>query len=194
MVKKTLFVNACVRPDSRTNILAQHVLKKIGGEIEEVNLEQENIQPLNRQRLQEREDLLKKKDYSADMLKYAKQFAAADTVVISAPYWDLSFPAMVKNYMEAVTVQGVTFYYNEEGIPQGLCNAKKVIYVTTAGGPVAEFNFGFDYVKGLCQLLYGIGDVTCYKAEMLDVIGMDVEAILKKTKDEIDKDFQSYSK
>lgn len=193
-MKKTLFVNACVRPDSRTNILAQHVLKKIGGEIEEVNLEQENIQPLNRQRLQEREDLLKKKDYSADMLKYAKQFAAADTVVISAPYWDLSFPAMVKNYMEAVTVQGVTFYYNEEGIPQGLCNAKKVIYVTTAGGPVAEFNFGFDYVKGLCQLLYGIGDVTCYKAEMLDVIGMDVEAILKKTKDEIDEDFQSHSK
>lgn len=193
-MKKTLFVNACVRPDSRTNILAQHVLKKIGGEIEEVNLEQENIQPLNRRRLQEREELLKKKDYSADMLKYAKQFAAADTVVISAPYWDLSFPAMVKNYMEAVTVQGVTFYYNEEGIPQGLCNAAKVIYVTTAGGPVAEFNFGFDYVKGLCQLLYGIGDVTCYKAEMLDVIGMDVEAILKKTKDEIDEDFQSHSK
>lgn len=193
-MKKTLFVNACVRPDSRTNILAQHVLKKIGGEIEEVNLERENIQPLNRRRLQEREDLLKKKDYSADMLKYAKQFAAADTVVISAPYWDLSFPAMVKNYMEAVTVQGVTFYYNEEGIPQGLCNAKKVIYVTTAGGPVAEFNFGFDYVKGLCQLLYGIGDVTCYKAEMLDVIGMDVEAILKKVKEEIDEDFQSHSK
>ena len=44
---KTLFVNACVRPESRTKILADHLLDKLGGEIEEVNLEKENIQPLN---------------------------------------------------------------------------------------------------------------------------------------------------
>ncbi|MBQ4596100.1 MAG: NAD(P)H-dependent oxidoreductase, partial [Firmicutes bacterium] len=126
------------------------------------------------------------------MLKYAKQFAAADTIVIAAPYWDLSFPAMVKNYLEAVTVQGVTFYYNEEGIPQGLCKAQKVYYVMTAGGPTSmpqqSFNLGFDYVKGLCQLLYGIKDVKCFKAEMLDVIGMDVEAILDKAKETLDNE------
>ena len=120
----------------------------------------------------------------------AKQFAEADTIVIAAPYWDLSFPAMVKNYLESVTVQGVTFYYNEEGIPQGLCKAQKVYYVMTAGGPTSmpeqSFNFGFDYVKGLCQMLYGIKDVKCFKAEMLDVIGMDVEAILDKAKETID--------
>ena len=54
--------------------------------------------------------------------------------------------------------------------------------------PEQSFNFGFDYVKGLCQLLYGIKDVKCFKAEMLDVIGMDVEAILDKAKETIDNE------
>lgn len=188
-MEKILFVDACVRQNSRTKLLAQHLLQKMNGDIEEVNLERENIQPLNAKTLQERDALLKAKDYSADVLKYARQFAAADTVVIAAPYWDLSFPAMVKNYFEAVTAQGVTFYYDEEGIPQSLCKTQRVIYVMTAGGPIAEFNFGFDYVKGLCQVLYGIKDVSCYQAEMLDVIGMDVEGILKQTMEEIDRDF-----
>lgn len=184
---KTLFINACVRPDSRTRKLAQHALDKIGGEIQEVNLEKEDIRPLNNETLEIRNKLLKNKEYSADLLKYAVQFAEADTVVIAAPYWDLAFPAMLKAYLEAVTVQGVTFYYNEQGIPQGLCKAKKVVYVMTAGGPTEGFNFGFDYVKGLCRMLYSIEDVVCFKAEMLDVIGMDVEGILNKAKKEIDE-------
>ena len=185
---KTLFVNACVRPQSRTMMLAQHTLEKIGGEIEELKLESENIQPLNINTMEERDCILHEKKYDADMLKYARQFAEADNIVIAAPFWDLSFPAMVKNYLEAVTVQGVTFYYNEKGIPQGLCKAKQVIYVMTAGGPVEGYNFGFDYVKGLCQMLYGIHDVKCFKAEMLDVWGMDVEAILDEAKKKIDEE------
>ena len=185
---KTLYVNACVRPESRTKILAEYVLDKLGGEIEELNLEKEDIKPLNYNSMIQRDEALKSGDGNSEILKYAKQFAEADTVVIAAPFWDLSFPAMVKNYLEAVTVQGVTFRYSEEGIPQGLCKAKQVIYVMTAGGPCEGFNFGFDYVKGLCQMLYGIKDVKCFKADMLDVIGIDLEAVINKTKEEIDRE------
>ena len=39
-----LFVNACVRPQSRTLKLAKHVLSKLNGDVQEVNLEKENIQ------------------------------------------------------------------------------------------------------------------------------------------------------
>ena len=93
---KTLFVNACVRPESRTKILADYLLDKLGGEIEEVNLEKENIQPLNYETMLARDEMIKNPGGSDYMLKYAKQFAEADTIVIAAPYWDLSFPAMVK--------------------------------------------------------------------------------------------------
>lgn len=183
---KTLFINACVRENSRTMILAQHVLDKVGGDITEVNLEKENIQPLNSETLKRRDEVLKQGSHSDEMLKYAVEFAKADTIVIAAPYWDLAFPAMLKCYLEAVTAQGVTFYYDDNGMPAGLCKAQKVVYVETCGGPCEGFNFGFDYVKGLCTLLYGIKDVVCFKAEMLDVIGMDVDAILAKAKEEID--------
>lgn len=185
-MKKILFVNACVRPESRTAELARYLLDKLEGDVEELKLGDEDIRPLDLAALTKRNSFVEAGDFSDDMFRYAKQFIAADTVVMAAPYWDLSFPAMVKAYMEAVTVQGLTFYYTKEGIPKGLTNVKKVIYVTTAGGPVGEFNLGFDYIKAVCGGLYSIYDVTCHKAEMLDVIGADVEGILQEVRDEID--------
>ena len=183
---KTLFVNACVRPESRTLKLAKHVLEKLGNDYTEVNLEKENIQPLNLETLQQRDVLLKEQKFDAPMLKYAKQFAESETVVIAAPYWDLSFPAMLKNYIEAVTVNGITFTYSEEGRPVSLNNIKKVVYVTTSGGPMANMDYGCEYIAGVCKNLYGIEDIKCYKAEMLDVFVDDVDGILAKVMEEID--------
>lgn len=188
-MEKVLFINACVRQESRTRRLAQHVLDKTGGNITEVDLEKENIRPLGMKGLEIRDEYGRKKDFSHDIFKYAKQFAEADMVVVAAPFWDLSFPAMVKVYFEAVTVQGVTFYYNEEGIPTGLCNGKKLIYVTTGGGPVEGMNLGFEYVDALCKNFYGIKETICFKAEMLDVIGEDVEGRLKAAEAEIDESY-----
>lgn len=56
-MKKTLFINACVRPESRTRMLAQHALDRMGGEITEVNLGKENIEPLRLERLELRNAL-----------------------------------------------------------------------------------------------------------------------------------------
>ena len=181
-----LFVNACVRPESRTMQLAEYILDRLCGQVVEVNLEQEQIQPLNRERLEERDAVLAAGQDDAEILRYANQFKNADTIVIAAPYWDLSFPAIVKNYLESVTVCGVTFKYSPDGIPIGLCKAKRLIYAMTAGGPVFSPDYGFDYVKALAQNFYGIQDVKCFKAENLDIIGADVQKILNETKKEID--------
>lgn len=64
-----------------------------------------------------RVELSDKGDFSNEMFKYAHQFAESDTVVIAAPYWDLSFPAVLKAYLEAVSVCGITFKYDEQGVP-----------------------------------------------------------------------------
>lgn len=87
-MKKTLFINACVRPESRTYILAQHVLKKIGGQVEELNLEKENINPLNSKGLEIRDKYGQKGDFSHEIFKYARQFSEAERIVVAAPYWD----------------------------------------------------------------------------------------------------------
>ena len=101
--------------------------------------------------------------------------------MIAAPYWDLSFPAALKNYIEAVNVVGITFAYTEEGIPYGLCKAERLIYVTTAGGPIVSDDYGYGYVRELSRSYWGISDTVCVKAEGLDIIGADVEAILNET-------------
>lgn len=179
-MKKILFVNACVRPISRTHELAKSVLEYLDGEIEAINLETEQIPPLDSKRLQMRDTLLQSKTYDAPMLQYANQFANADIIVIAAPYWDLAFPSLLKIYMEAVTVSDVSFSY-VQGVPKGLCKAERLIYVTTAGGSIVK-DFGFQYIKALAEGFYGISDVTCIKAENLDVWGNDVQAIMSEAK------------
>lgn len=185
-MEKLLFINGCVRPESRTLELAKAVLSKWHGEVLEVNLETENIQSLNGALLNRRHEFELKKDFSDDMFKYAHQFVEADVILIALPYWDLSFPAMFRTYLEAVTVNGLSFYYTPEGYPAGLCKARKLMYVTTAGGPIWNPDFGFDYVKTMAQMFFGIQSVTAFKAENLDIIGADVDYILSQVKAEIE--------
>ena len=180
-MEKILFINACVRPNSRTLELAKHVLSKFSGEVEEVKLYDVDLSPLNLTEMQLRDNAAKNKDFSNGVFDLAKQFASAETIVIAAPYWDLMFPSVLKCYFEKITVNGLTFCYGEKGIPQGLCKGKKLVYVTTSGGPI-KVNFGYDYVTALAKNFYGIDGVTCVKAEGLDVYGANVQSIIERAK------------
>ena len=179
-----LFVNGCVRENSRTLELANAVLERLPNDVEEIRLYPDGPDGLDAEELRLREALLEKGNLDHPMFRYARQFAAADTIVIAAPYWDLAFPAKVRAYLEEITVSGITFRYGPDGIPRGLCRAEKLIYVMTAGGPVYQ-NFGFDYVKALAQNFYGITDIRLVKAEGLDIWGADPYQILEQAKREI---------
>lgn len=183
-MNKILFINACVRPASRTLELAKCALDKLYGEIEEINLYETPLFPLDANGILAREEASDKNDFSDISFKLAKQFAEADEIVIAAPYWDLMFPAVVKSYFETVTVSGLTFVYGNNGIPKGLCKAKRLIYVTTSGGPII-YNFGFDYVSALAKSFYGIPDIKYINAQGLDIYGADTDAILRNAKDSI---------
>ena len=173
-----LFINACVRKNSRTLVLAKNVMKDMPGEITELNLGVENIEPLNTELLERREALLKDGQLDDPMFRYAKQFADADEIVIAAPFWDLSFPAKLKMYLEQITVAGITFQY-KNGRPTGLCKAKKLTYVTTSGGPIFD-DFGYTYVKALAQKFYGIPKTTAVRAMNLDVDMIPAQELLEK--------------
>ena len=59
IMMSTLFINACVRENSRTLVLAGNILKDIPGEIIEVDLNQVTIAPLTRELLEKRDSLLR---------------------------------------------------------------------------------------------------------------------------------------
>ncbi|MDD6739156.1 MAG: NAD(P)H-dependent oxidoreductase [Coriobacteriaceae bacterium] len=187
-MKTILFVNSCLNQESsRTQRLADAVLDKMleeaaaAGEqaqVEELSLVDAGIEGLDEETLAFRSERSAAKDFTHELFAPARQFREADEIVIAAPYWDLSFPAMLKAYIEQLCVNGLTFSYSEEGIPVGHCLAKRLTYVTTAGGYLGAYNMGFDYVAAVCKLYFGIEESRCISAEGLDIWGNDAEAIL----------------
>lgn len=180
-----LYVNSCVRDESRTDRLARALLEKLSNEthdeIQEVKLEKEflngKLQPLTKESLKKRDDLLEAADYADPFFDYARQFSQADTVVVSAPFWDASVPAILRTYLENIYAIGIVTKHDENGAPVGLCRAKKLYYVTTVG---AEFfpDFSYNYVAALATQIFGIPETELIKAEMLDVDGYDAEKIV----------------
>lgn len=178
MDKSILYVNACVRKESRTQRLAEKLLSILDKPFEEIRLEEISFPISSEEYLNTRDQLISKGDLQNPLFDPARQFSEAEMIVIAAPYWDLSFPAMLKQYLEQISIVGITFRYTEEGIPKGLCKAKRLYYVTTAGGLYVPEEYGFGYVKALAQGYYGIQDVRKIEAVGLDIDGADVNAIM----------------
>lgn len=184
-MSKILFVNACVRENSRTLELAQCILENLSGEIEKVDLFALELHPLDQIGMETRAKASQSRDFSDSSFDFAKQFASAEVIVIAAPYWDLMFPAVLKTYLENVSVAGITFSYSDNGVPLGLCKAKKLYYVTTAGGYIGNNNFGFTYMKALAQTLFGIPTARCILAEGLDISDDCAREAMEKAMKEI---------
>lgn len=183
---RILLVNACVRQDSRTKILTDYLLDKLSGEVREVNLAQSNLKPLDEATLIRRSELINKGDFNDAMFDLAKDFANADIIVMAAPYWDFSFPSLLKLYIEQINVAKLVFAYSEKGEVISHCKAKKLYYVTTKGGYNSD-DFGYGYIKALANVMYGIKDTYLIAAEGLDIFGNDATKIMTAAKQGIDE-------
>ena len=73
-MSKILFVNACIRPNSRTLELAKHVLSSLTGSVEEIKLYEEKLYPLTLKEMEIRDKSAQKKDFSNDIFNLPKQF------------------------------------------------------------------------------------------------------------------------
>ena len=181
-MKKVLFVNCCIRREqSRSLKLAKKFLDALDPkeyEIEELCLMDEPLEYFKDSFFAQRERLLAEKKFDHPRFRYAWQFKDADNIVVAAPFWDLSFPALLKVYIENISVDGITFGYNENG-PIGLCKADKLVFVTTRGGCYAGSNLelGAKYMEALCEF-FGIDKFECVCAEGIDIYGADVEGIM----------------
>lgn len=182
-----LFINACPRENSRTLELAKYALSKLEGPVEELPLFEENLLPLNSKTLALRDKMTAAGKYDHPLFRYARQFMEADRIVLAAPFWDLSFPAVVKVYIEHLMALGLTFGYTEEGLPKGNCKAKQLVLISTAGGPVDQVHLGFAYLKALADRYFGMPETVCFCAEKLDMVGADVEGILARARADIDR-------
>ena len=173
-----LYINSCVRGESRTDRIARAVLDKMG-KYTELYLPDEDIKPLTEETLGQRTELLASNDLNDPMFYYAHQFANAEKIVISAPFWDGSFPSLLKVYIENIYAVGIVSRYDEKGMPVGMCKAQELVYVTTAGGKYIP-DFSYDYIKAIAENYFGIKNTRLVMAEMLDIEGFDAEKILQE--------------
>jgi len=200
-MNKVLYIKANAKPEgqSRTFKVSDSFIKKYkelnpNDEIITLDLYKEGINFLNEEAI----NLHRPKDGEGKnhpVLKYAYQFAEADKFIIAAPLWNLSIPAILKAYIDYISVTGITFKYTAEG-PVGLCYGKKAVHIVGRGGaysvePFSSFEMGDRYLRTILGFL-GITDFTTIAAEKLDVIGEDAEAIVQDTikkAEEIAKNF-----
>ena len=182
---KLLYINCCisVHAASRTKKLAETFLtvwKACHPEdtVETVDLANRPVPPLDQPVLYAREAAVAAEHWDDPLLALSRQFAGADRIVLAAPFWEMSFPAALQAYLERISVTGITFRYTPQG-SEGLCRAEKMLYLTTAGGPIEGLNYGSDYLRALCRL-YGIGSYHFIGAPMLDVQEVDPEPYLTR--------------
>lgn len=187
-MKQALYIDCCIRgAESRTARLADAFLSALPGDyqVSRLDLTAEGLQPFSGAFFQQREALLQAGDLAHPRFRYAHQIAQADLVVMAAPFWDLSFPALLKIYIENVSVEGITFRSTDQGL-QGLCRGTDLVFLTTRGGlyaPGDPLEQGMPYLNGI-QKFFGFGRFTGIAADGLDIQGYDGEASLRRACDE----------
>ena len=167
-MRKLMVIDACMRDEaSRTRRILGPLVAELEKryEIETVRLDGEDYSSVGRRVLAERS-----RGYvPEETVALARRLAAADRIVIAAPFWDMSFPAILKVFIENMSLYNITF--KDSGTHfEGLCRSEKVLYITTRGMDVHTgdpLEAATPYLKAL-SALWGWGEVITVAAENLD--------------------------
>ena len=176
-----LFINACMREESRTERLARAWLDRYEGEVRELRLSELDIKPLTPESLKLYNESVASATYDDPMFAFAKEFAAANEVLIAAPFWNYSVPALLHDYLELVCTQGLTFDIDDTGAYVSLCDIHKLTFVCTAGGgEVPELDdHAFGYLRTLATEFWHVPQVERVAAWGLDGPGANIDALLE---------------
>jgi FMN-dependent NADH-azoreductase len=175
-MNKLLYISANPKPEnmsaSRTvaRALVNRIMEKYRDiEFESLDLYEQHIPQLKhsyfagRSKIvseEERQKLPKEEQEEVNqIIRLCDQFRDADTYVLAAPMWSLSFPSPVKEYMDCVIQAGKTIEFRGDK-PHGLLNnkARIFIYVQASGGHIPwlvkpALNKGLNYVHDVMRFI-----------------------------------------
>ena len=168
-MSKLVFIDACIRQsESRTRRIAYPILSALSQRYEIVRYdlsEIDGIVPLDPKLFEGRGQ----GDIPGWALQAAKDIAEADRILIAAPFWDMSFPAVLKCFFEQTSLFDITFTDNGKTCV-GLCKAPKVLYITTRGMDIPTGDpreQATPYLKALGSL-WNLGELTTIAAWNMD--------------------------
>lgn len=172
---KLLLIDGCVSQRggaSRTRALAEAFLSAFreshpGAEVETVRLEELDLRPFLPAALDEREALASVGAFDAPVFDLARQFRGADKIAAAAPFWDLSFPAVMRTYIEYISANGLCYHYEQDGC-HGDCRADRLAFLTSGGDFERPESLGVLYWRQLTEM-FGIPRFDYVFAGGLDV-------------------------
>ena len=167
-MKKLLYIDACIRDEaSRTKLIAEPIVKALE---EKYDVQRYVLNDMELEIVQK--DLIHKRlngIIDPSVMEWAETVRDADRIVIAAPFWDMSIPAALKNFIELCSILDVTFKTNDKTC-YGNCRAEKMLFITTRGmdiptGDVREQ--ATSYLRAL-SWLWGIGPMEIVAAQNMD--------------------------
>lgn len=167
-MKKLLFIDACIRGNvSRTKRIATPIIAELSKkyEIETLTINELNLEIVDDKLVEKRTSGI----ITPHVLKWAESIRDADRIVIAAPFWDMSFPAALKVFVELCSIFNVTFRVDETKCI-GNCKSEKFLYITTRGMNIKTgdpLDQGTSYFKAL-SFLWGLGEMIVVSAENID--------------------------
>lgn len=167
-MKKLVVIDACIRgEESRTRRLAEPIIASLSKryEIKRYDLTKMAIEPLTPRTYADRAAGIIP-EWAAEA---ARTIAGADRILIAAPFWDMSFPSVVKVFFEHVSLFDITFTDNGRSCV-GLCKCEKVMLVTTRGMNIPTGDAreqATSYLQALSRL-WDLGTVLTVAAWNLD--------------------------
>jgi len=169
-MKDLLYIDACIRDgQSRTKRIAEPILAALSERYRVTRLTLNDL-PLEIVR----KDLLARRmagDIPPQVMDWANALRTADRIVIAAPFWDMSIPAALKNFLELCSIFDVTFGSDDKTC-YGLCRAEKLLFITTRGMDIPTghpLEQATPYLKAL-SWLWGIGPLEVVAAQNFDCL------------------------
>lgn len=167
----------------------------------ELDLYNEFIPEVNHRYFSKRAELVSGDDYNklseedkktVDRINFlSDQFMNADYYIISAPMWSISFPSVLKKYIDCIILNNKLIKISEDEVT-GLLDDKirKMVYIQSSGGDYPKllsfkFNHGVSYLHDIFKFL-GIKDFEKILVEGVDMTDIGKDEALKKAYKDID--------
>ncbi len=128
------------------------------------------------------------------MLKLCDQFVAASVYIVASPMWSLSFPAILKDYIDCIIQAEKTITFTNKK-PEGLLNdrPRTFIYVQSSGANIPWImkpilDKGLNYVEDIMKfigiskfeelLIDGTGTTETEKSEAIEKAKSKIDTII----------------
>ena len=193
-MKKILFITTSPNGEnSFSNKLSNAILEKVtltypDSSVSKHNLAQEPLSHIDDTTLaafftpaEHRNETLNNAVKNSD--KAINEIMQANIIIIGVPFYNFGIPSTLKAWVDHISRMGITFKYDENGMPRGLVENKKVYLAIASGGiysegPMKAYDFNDPYLRAILGFL-GMTDVTTFRVEGTVIPGMSEMALSK---------------